>query len=249
MSASVNNADRVVPTTQGCVEDVILATQWCSDVHIQAKQRLDSVWASQRRAHGVFHSKNQPSSDVYAREQSVQCGNFGQSTEVTSGVLPAVEESLSDISGRPNLSKNGGFRPFIGSSQRPYFHQRPHEDSTPSCPQPSTSNKFASSLCDPTSEYLTATQELSSREQHHAAQSMDKLRMENNTVYSLLLELADIFMDCIPEELPKDRGTRHEIDLMPGTKYCVTRQWPLPRDQVETIDSFFVKRQESKSCA
>ena len=37
------------------------------------------------------------------------------------------------------------------------------------------------------------------------------------------------------------------------TKYCVTRQWPLPREQVEAIDEFFRKREiagqvrESKS--
>ncbi len=40
---------------------------------------------------------------------------------------------------------------------------------------------------------------------------------------------------------------------MPGTKYCVTRQWPLPREQVEAIDAFFAERykaghvRESKS--
>lgn len=35
---------------------------------------------------------------------------------------------------------------------------------------------------------------------------------------------------------------RHEIDLVSGTKYCVTRQWPLPRDQVKAIDDFFEGR-------
>lgn len=53
--------------------------------------------------------------------------------------------------------------------------------------------------------------------------------------------------------LPADRGIRHEIDLEPGTKYCVTRQWPLPKEQVAYIDEFFEKRakaghvRESKS--
>nr|CCA17144.1 putative polyprotein [Albugo laibachii Nc14] len=74
---------------------------------------------------------------------------------------------------------------------------------------------------------------------------MDKLRMDNNPVYSLLLEFDNIFPDVIPEKLPKDLGIRHEIDLMAGTKYCVTLQWPLPQDQVEVIDSFFAKRQTS----
>nr|CCA18858.1 putative polyprotein [Albugo laibachii Nc14] len=69
--------------------------------------------------------------------------------------------------------------------------------------------------------------------------------MDNNPVYYLLFEFADIFPDAIPEILPKDRGIRHEIEFMPGTKYCVTRQRPIPRDQVEEIDSFFANRQKA----
>ena len=42
-----------------------------------------------------------------------------------------------------------------------------------------------------------------------------------------------------PSILPPDRGVRHEIDLVPGTKYCVTRQWPLPKEQCDVIDEFF----------
>ncbi|KAK1941452.1 hypothetical protein P3T76_007318 [Phytophthora citrophthora] len=57
----------------------------------------------------------------------------------------------------------------------------------------------------------------------------------------------------IPSELPKDKGAQHEIEFVPGTKYCVTRQWPLPREQVQAIDDFFESRRlagqvrESKS--
>ena len=43
-------------------------------------------------------------------------------------------------------------------------------------------------------------------------------------------------------QLPKNKGTRHEIDLVPGTKYCVMKQWPLPREQVEVIDKLFADR-------
>ncbi|KAG2834701.1 hypothetical protein PC111_g5717 [Phytophthora cactorum] len=56
-----------------------------------------------------------------------------------------------------------------------------------------------------------------------------------------------------PSQLPPDRGVRHEIDLVPGTKYCVTQQWPLPREQCEVIDAFFAAKakagmvRESKS--
>ncbi|POM64467.1 LOW QUALITY PROTEIN: Pol protein [Phytophthora palmivora] len=35
------------------------------------------------------------------------------------------------------------------------------------------------------------------------------------------------------------------IDLVPGTKYCVTRQWPLPREQCEVIDAFFAEKAKS----
>ncbi|POM69837.1 Reverse transcriptase [Phytophthora palmivora] len=49
----------------------------------------------------------------------------------------------------------------------------------------------------------------------------------------------DVFPDEISEELPQDKGIQHEIDLVPGTKYCVTRQWPLPREYVKAIDDFF----------
>ena len=42
-----------------------------------------------------------------------------------------------------------------------------------------------------------------------------------------------------PSILPPDRGVRHETDLVSGTKYCVTQQWPLPKEQCDVIDDFF----------
>ncbi|KAG3060998.1 hypothetical protein PI125_g24792 [Phytophthora idaei] len=45
--------------------------------------------------------------------------------------------------------------------------------------------------------------------------------------------------------LPPDRGVRHEIDLVPGTKYCVTRQWSLPKEQCDVIDAFFRAKHEA----
>ena len=42
-----------------------------------------------------------------------------------------------------------------------------------------------------------------------------------------------------PSGLPPDRGVRHEIDLVPGTKYCVTQQLPLPKEQCDVIDELF----------
>ncbi|CAI5716271.1 unnamed protein product [Peronospora farinosa] len=76
----------------------------------------------------------------------------------------------------------------------------------------------------------------SAREERFAAQSWDAIRASGNPVYDIVREYADIFLEKIPAELPADRGVRHEIDLVPGSKYCVTRQWPLPRDQVIAID-------------
>ncbi|GMF62113.1 unnamed protein product [Phytophthora fragariaefolia] len=64
-------------------------------------------------------------------------------------------------------------------------------------------------------------------------------------LYEVLLEYNDVLPDDIPAELPQDKGVQHEIDLEPGTKYCVTRQWPLPREQVKAIDDFFESRRKA----
>ncbi|KAG2973590.1 hypothetical protein PC128_g22486 [Phytophthora cactorum] len=63
--------------------------------------------------------------------------------------------------------------------------------------------------------------------------------------YDVLREHKDILSDEIPAELPQDKGIQHEIDLVPGTKYCVTRLWSLPRDQVKAIDDFFESRRQA----
>ncbi|KAG4043564.1 hypothetical protein PC123_g20966 [Phytophthora cactorum] len=65
------------------------------------------------------------------------------------------------------------------------------------------------------------------------------LKNPMDPVYPLVKEFADVVSEDSPSQLPPDRGVRHEIDLVPGTKYCVTRQWPLPREQCEVIDAFF----------
>ncbi|GMF44018.1 unnamed protein product [Phytophthora fragariaefolia] len=61
-------------------------------------------------------------------------------------------------------------------------------------------------------------------------------------VYPLMKEFEDVVSKDPPSQLPPDRGIRHKIDLVPGTKYCVTRQWPLPREQCEVIDAFFAAK-------
>ena len=42
--------------------------------------------------------------------------------------------------------------------------------------------------------------------------------------YSLVKEFEDGVCHDPPSVLPPDRGVRHEIDLVPGAQYCVTRQ-------------------------
>ncbi|KAG3129425.1 hypothetical protein PI126_g20974 [Phytophthora idaei] len=68
-----------------------------------------------------------------------------------------------------------------------------------------------------------STEPKSAREERFAAQSWEALRESGNPVYETAREYADVFPDKIPAELPADRGIRHEIDLVPGSKYCVTR--------------------------
>ena len=80
----------------------------------------------------------------------------------------------------------------------------------------------------------------SAREERFAAQSWEALRASGNLVYDIAREYADIFPEKIPADLPADRGVRHEINLVPGLKHYVTRQGPLPRDQVIAIDEFFL---------
>ncbi|KAF1333660.1 Pol protein, partial [Globisporangium splendens] len=69
--------------------------------------------------------------------------------------------------------------------------------------------------------------------------------LEDSPFYGLLKEYEDVFPEEVPSRLPTDKGVRHEIDLKPGTKYCVTRQWPLPREQVKVIDEFFEARRKA----
>ncbi|KAG3122920.1 hypothetical protein PI126_g23939 [Phytophthora idaei] len=69
--------------------------------------------------------------------------------------------------------------------------------------------------------------------QLHAAsntESDDTLtaKTKRESFYDVLREHKDVLPDEIPAELPQDKGIQHEIDLVPGTKYCVTRQWTLP---------------------
>ena len=66
--------------------------------------------------------------------------------------------------------------------------------------------------------------------------------LKRDPLYNDLTEFRDVHPETVPCELPKDNGTRHEIDLKPGSKYYIKKQWPLPREQVLAIDKFFADR-------
>ncbi|KAL4106197.1 hypothetical protein PRIC1_004251 [Phytophthora ramorum] len=82
-----------------------------------------------------------------------------------------------------------------------------------------------------------------SKKERFDEQSWDSLKA--SPFYKVLREYKDVLPDDIPAELPQDKGVQHEIDLVPGTKYCVTRQWPLPREQVMAINDFFESRRKA----
>ncbi|KAF1334655.1 reverse transcriptase, partial [Globisporangium splendens] len=81
------------------------------------------------------------------------------------------------------------------------------------------------------------------KKERFQAQGWESLK--DSLFYGLLKEYEDVFPEDVPCRLPTDKGVRHEIDLKPGTKYCVTRQWPLPREQVKAIDEFFEARRKA----
>ncbi|CEG39276.1 reverse transcriptase [Plasmopara halstedii] len=65
------------------------------------------------------------------------------------------------------------------------------------------------------------------------------LRNALDPYYPLVKKFQNVVSKDPRSVLPPDRGVRHEIDLDLGTKYCVTRQWPLPKEQCDVIDAFF----------
>uniref|UniRef100_A0AAV1V8N4 Reverse transcriptase domain-containing protein n=1 Tax=Peronospora matthiolae TaxID=2874970 RepID=A0AAV1V8N4_9STRA len=78
------------------------------------------------------------------------------------------------------------------------------------------------------------------RAERYDSQSWESLK--KNPHYEDLVEFKDVFPETVPCESPKDKGNRHEVELKPGSKYCVMKQWPLPLEQVLAIDKFFADR-------
>ncbi|KAG2927269.1 hypothetical protein PC117_g14646 [Phytophthora cactorum] len=83
------------------------------------------------------------------------------------------------------------------------------------------------------------------KKRREARLGSEVLKNPKGPMYPLVKAFADVVSKDPPSQLPPDRGVRHEIDLVPGTKYCVTRQWPLPREQCEVIDTFFAAKEKA----
>uniref|UniRef100_H3GZG1 Reverse transcriptase domain-containing protein n=1 Tax=Phytophthora ramorum TaxID=164328 RepID=H3GZG1_PHYRM len=82
-----------------------------------------------------------------------------------------------------------------------------------------------------------------SKKERFDEQGWDSLKA--SPFYKVLREYKDVLPDDIPAELPQDKGVQHEINLVPGTKYCVTRQWPLSRRTsagIKVAPTFCVKK-------
>ncbi|KAG3080701.1 hypothetical protein PI125_g20367 [Phytophthora idaei] len=65
------------------------------------------------------------------------------------------------------------------------------------------------------------------------------LKDPSDSLYPVLQEYTDVVSNDPPMGLPPDRGVHREIDPVPVTKYCVTRKWPLPKEQCDVIDALF----------
>ncbi|KAG3049559.1 hypothetical protein PI125_g26559 [Phytophthora idaei] len=62
------------------------------------------------------------------------------------------------------------------------------------------------------------------KKRREARLGSEVLKNPKDPVYPFVKEFADVVSKDPPSQLPPDRGVRHETDLVPGTKYCVTRQ-------------------------
>lgn len=84
------------------------------------------------------------------------------------------------------------------------------------------------------------------RKKRFEEQSWDALK--SKPVFGLVKEYEYVFTDKVPDELPSNRVVCHEIDVLPGTKYCITRHWQLPREQVVAIYKLFAQRHKLGMC-
>ncbi|GMF23279.1 unnamed protein product [Phytophthora fragariaefolia] len=79
----------------------------------------------------------------------------------------------------------------------------------------------------------------------NARSGSEILKNPSDPFYPVIRAYQDVVSKEPPSGLPPDRDIRHEIDLVLGTKYCVTRQWPLPKEQCDVIGAFFRAKHEA----
>ncbi|KAG3005462.1 hypothetical protein PC121_g11491 [Phytophthora cactorum] len=167
------------------------------------------------------------------------------SSAAESRFVVVVDESRVDLANRLSVQRQlrpKGSRSWWGAAtttSRVYEKSKSHVHAT------SPAGLDADASASDTRTRLKLAEPKTVREARYATQSLPALEASGNPVAPLVREFIEIFPEKVPVVLPPDRGVRHEIGLTPGVKYCVTRQWPLPRDQTEAIDAFFQSRRRA----
>ncbi|KAG2825111.1 hypothetical protein PC113_g21946 [Phytophthora cactorum] len=72
------------------------------------------------------------------------------------------------------------------------------------------------------------------------------LKNSKDPVYPLAKEFADVVFKDSPSQLPPDRGVRHEIDLVPGTKYCAKAGMVRESKSPHSTPTFCVRKPNGK---
>ena len=72
------------------------------------------------------------------------------------------------------------------------------------------------------------------------------LKDPSDPYYLLVTKYQDVVCHKPPSVLPPNRGVCREIDLVPDTKYCVKRLWPLPKKLCDVSGDFFRLKYSAK---
>ncbi|POM80452.1 Reverse transcriptase [Phytophthora palmivora] len=72
------------------------------------------------------------------------------------------------------------------------------------------------------------------------------LKNPEDPVYPLVKEYSDVVSKHPPSQLPPDRGVRHEIDLVPGTKYCAKSGMVRESKSPHSTPTFCVRKPNGK---
>ncbi|POM75511.1 Gag protein, partial [Phytophthora palmivora] len=157
------------------------------------------------------------------------------------------------ILGMPWLEKQGPWIDWLGKTieaSRPAVSDRALVSNVPPLSGTGAPEMVAKALTRP-KKYLNSSSVMDEgglegfTKQRATRLGSEILKKPADPVYPLVKEFSEVVSKHPPSQLPPYRGVWHEIDLVPGTKYCVTKQWPLPREQCEVIDAFFADKAKS----